>query len=68
MIGPGVGVRGPNPLEPRQESGQAPTSRGERNEVSERVPSAGGDQGLGEGWYCEQIRRSRLTIFVKSVK
>jgi hypothetical protein len=28
MIGPGVGVRGPNPLEPRQESGQAPTGVG----------------------------------------
>jgi hypothetical protein len=68
MIGPGVGVRGPNPLEPRQESGQAPTSRVKRNEVSERVPPAGGDQGLGQGYNCEQIRRSRLTIFVKSVK
>ena len=36
MIGPGVGVRGPNPLEPRQ-------GRGKRSEASERISSAGGD-------------------------
>ena len=31
MIGPRLGVRGPNPLEPRQ-------GRGKRSEVSESVP------------------------------
>ena len=54
-------VGGQRPLEPRQ-------GRGKRSEASERVPSAGGDQGLGEEWYCEQIGRSRLIISAESVK
>jgi hypothetical protein len=51
MIGPGVGVRGPNPLEIFQSfimrEGNAISSpdgsRGKRSEASERVPTAGGD-------------------------
>ncbi len=42
--------RGANPFEPRQEYGAGPDkSRGKRNEVSERVPSAGGEIGLARG-------------------
>ena len=49
--GRGQVSRGANPLESRQESGQVPTGvRGKRSEASERVPSAGGEIGLGTGW------------------
>jgi len=60
MIGPRVGVRGPNPLEifqsfiiRGQKAISSPdTGRGKRSEASERVPTAGGDQGLGQGRVC----------------
>ncbi|NDB96554.1 MAG: hypothetical protein EBZ78_10420 [Verrucomicrobia bacterium] len=62
MIGPRVGVRGPNPLEPRQ-------GRGKRNETSKRVPSAGGEKRLVPGGEsANKLERSRLTIFDESVK
>ena len=57
MIGPGVGVRGPNPLEPRQ-------GRGKRSEASERISSvaAKNDWRKGGG-ICEQVGAVPLDDF-----
>ena len=57
-------MRGPNPLEPRQESGQAPTPvRGKRSEASERVPTAGGDPTTLLNRFAEELRRAQGGVY-----
>jgi len=62
-LGQGVGVRGPNPLEPRE-------GRGKRTDASEIVPVAVGEKRLVQGGVesANKLERSRLTIFDESVK